>query len=98
MLQEYFKTDQESTFLDFGDYCEQKKNNNDAPYDNMVLSTNYGVETKVLSFACFCPNKKLKSCTDVCPSLIEWAEYILAPAIETNNQKKDRQQKLGENQ
>ena len=62
----------------------------------MILSTNDGMETKVLSFACFRPNKKLMSCPDVCPSLIEWAEYLLAPAIETNDQKKDRQQKLGE--
>ena len=53
MLQEYFKTDPESTFFNFGDNCEQKKKNNNAPYDNIVLSTNDGVETKVMSFAYF---------------------------------------------
>ena len=77
MLQEYFKSDLESTFFDLGDYCGQKKKKNNSPYDNMVLSTNDGVETKQLSFACFQPNKTLITCLDVCPSLLEWAEYLL---------------------
>ena len=77
MLQEYFKTDPESTFFDFGDYCEQRKKKKNAPYDNMVLSINDGVETKVLSFACFQSKKTLMSFPDVCPSLLEWAEYLL---------------------
>ena len=75
---------------------KQKKKKNKAPYDKMVLSTNGGVETKVLSFACFQPSKTLMSCLDVCPSLLEWAEYLLTPAMETRDQEKDRQQKLGE--
>ena len=62
----------------------------------MVLSTNDGVETKILSFDCFQPNKTLMSSPDVCPSLLKWAEYLLTPAIETQDQKKDRQQKFGE--
>jgi hypothetical protein len=71
MLQEYFKTDPESTLFDLGDYCEQKKKKNNTPYDNMVLPTNDDVETKVLSFACFQPNKTLMSSPDVCPSLLK---------------------------
>ena len=71
MLQEYFLADPENTFFDLGDYYEQKKKEQNAPYDNMVLSTNDGVETKILSFDCFQPNKTLMSSPDVCPSLLK---------------------------
>ena len=49
----------EYTFFGLGDYREQKKKEKDAPYDNMFMSTNDGVETKVKNFACFYPNKTL---------------------------------------
>ena len=57
MLQEYFLTDLENTFFDLGDYFEQKKKEQYAPYDNMVLSTNDGKETKVLSLIAFNPTR-----------------------------------------
>jgi len=42
-----------------GDYREQKKREKDAPYDNIFMSTNDGVDFKVNSFTCFQPNENL---------------------------------------
>jgi hypothetical protein len=95
MLQEYFSKDSENTFFGLGDYCKQKKKNTDAPYDNMFLSGNDFEEFKVDSFSCFQPNETLESSPDVCSSLLQWAEYLLTPAIETDNKKIERLQKLG---
>jgi hypothetical protein len=95
MLQEYFMKDPEHTFFGLGDYCEQKKREKDAPYDNIFLAPKDGMEVKVNSFACFQPNETLDSSPVVCPSLLQWAEYLLTPAIETDDQKTERLQKLG---
>jgi hypothetical protein len=96
MLQEYFMKDPEHTFFGLGDYCVQKKREKDTPYDNIFMSPNDGVEVKVNSFTCFQPNKNLDSSPVVCPSLLQWAEYLLTPAMETDEQKKVRLHKLGE--
>jgi len=96
MLQEYFMKDPEHTFFGLGDYREQKKKEKDAPYDNLFMSANDGVEFKVNSFTCFQPNRNLMSSPVVCPSLLRWAEYLLSPAMETDEQKKERLHKLGE--
>ena len=45
--------DSEHTFFGLGDYREQKKREKDAPYDNISMSHNDGVEVKVNSFTCF---------------------------------------------
>ena len=60
------------------------------------MSPNDGVEVKVESFACFQPNENLESSPVVSPSLLQWAEYLLTPAMETNKQKLERLHKLGE--
>jgi hypothetical protein len=96
MLQEYFMKDPEHTFFGLGDYREQKKREKDAPYDNIFMSSNDGVEFKVNSFTCFQPNENLDSSPVVCPSLLQWVEYLLTPAMETDAQKKERLHKLGE--
>jgi hypothetical protein len=96
MLQEYFMKDSEHTFFGLGDYQERKKREKDAPYDNIFMSSNDGEEFKVNSFTCFQPNENLKSSPVVCPSLLQWAEYLLTPAMETDEQKKERLHKLGE--
>ncbi len=96
MLQEYFMKDPEHTFFGLGDYREQKKKEKDAPYDNLFMSANDDMEFKVNSFTCFQPNKNLMSSPVVCPSLLRWAEYLLSPAMETDEQKKERLHKLGE--
>jgi hypothetical protein len=96
MLQEYFMKDSEHTFFGFRDYCEQKKREKDAPYDNISMSPDNGDEVKVDSFACFEPNKNLRSSPVVCPSLLQWVEYLLPPAMETDKQKIERLQELGE--
>ncbi len=83
MLQEYFSKDSENTFFGLGDYSEQKKKNTAAPYDNIFLSGNDFEEFKVDSFSCFQPHETLESSLDVCPSLLQWAEYLQTPAIET---------------
>jgi hypothetical protein len=96
MLQEYFMKDPEHTFFGLGDYREQKKKEKDAPYDNLFMSANDDVEFKVNSFTCFQPNENLMSSPVVCPSLLQWAGYLLTPAMETDEQKKERLHKLGE--
>jgi len=53
------------------------------------------VEVKVESFACFQPNENLESSPVVSPSLLQWVEYLLTPAMETNEQKIERLHKLG---
>jgi hypothetical protein len=88
MLQEYFMKDPEHTFFSLGDYREQKKREKDAPYVNIFISPNDGVEVKVHSFTCFQPNENLDSSPVACPSLLQWEEYLL--------QKTERQHKLGE--
>ena len=95
MLQEYFMKDPEHTFFGLGDYREQKKREK-APYDNIFMSSNDGVEVKVNSFTCFQPNENLARSPVVCPSLLQWAGYLLSPAIETEEQKKERLHKVGE--
>ncbi len=87
--------DPEHTFIGLGDYREQKKKEKDAPYDNIFMSANDGMEFKVNSFTCFQPNENLESSPVVCPSLLQWAEYLLTPAMETDEQKKERLLKLG---
>ena len=96
MLQEYFLANSEYTFFGLGDYSEQKKKNTAAPYDNMFLSVDGFEEFKVDSFSCFQPHEALERSPDVCPSLFQWAEYLLTPAIESESEKKERLQKLGE--
>ncbi len=95
MLQEYFSKDSEYTLFGLGDYSEQKKKNTAAPYNNMFLSGNDFEEFKVDSFSCFQPHETLERSPDVCPSRLQWAEYLLTPAIETESKKKERLQKLG---
>jgi hypothetical protein len=95
MLQEYFMKDPEHTFFGLGDYREQKKREK-APYDNIFMSSNDGVEVKVNSFTCFKPNENLASSPVVCPSLLQWAGYLLSPAMETEEHKKERLHKVGE--
>ena len=60
------------------------------------MSSNDGMEVKVKSFACFQPNENLESSPVVCPSLLQWAEYLLTPSMETDKQKKERLHKLRE--
>jgi hypothetical protein len=96
MLQEYFMKDPEHTFFGLGDYRKQKKREKDAPYDNIFMSPNDGVEVKVNSFTCFQPNENLASSPVVCPSLLQWAGYLLTPAMETDEQKKEMLHKFGE--
>ena len=96
MLQEYFLANSEYTFFGLGDYSEQKKKNTAAPYDNMFLSVDGFEEFKVDSFSCFQPHEALERSPDVCPSLFQWAEYLLTPAIESESEKKERLHKLGE--
>ena len=96
MLQEYFLANSEYTFFGLGDYSEQKKKNTAAPYDNMFLSVDGFEEFKVDSFSCFQPHETLERSPDVCPSLFQWAEYLLTPVIESESEKKERLQKLGE--
>ena len=96
MLQEYFLANSEYTFFGLGDYSEQKKKNTAAPYDNMFLSVDGFEEFKVDSFSCFQPHEALERSPDVCPSLFQWAEYLLTPAIESESEKKERLRKLGE--
>ena len=96
MLQEYFLKNSEYTLFGLGDYSEQKKKNTTALYDNLFLSGNDSEEYKVDSFACFQLQETLVKSPDVCPSLLQWAEYFLTPAIETESEKKERLQKLGE--
>jgi hypothetical protein len=62
----------------------------------MFLSGNDFEEFKVDSFSCFQPHETLERSPDVCPSLLQWVEYLLTPAIETENKKIERLQKLGE--
>ena len=96
MLQEYFLKDSEYTLFGLGDYSEQKKKNTAALYDNLFLSGNDFEEFKVDSFSCFQPHETLERSPDVCPSLFQWAEYLLTPAIESESEKKERLRKLGE--
>jgi hypothetical protein len=88
--------DPEHTFFGLGDYLEQKKREQGAPYDNIFMSDNDGVEFKVNSFTCFQPNENLASSPVVCPSLLQWAGYLLTPAMETEEQKKERLHKLAQ--
>ena len=60
------------------------------------MSSNDGMEVKVKSFASFQPNENLESSPVVCPSILQWAEYLLTPAMETDKQKKERPHKLWE--
>jgi hypothetical protein len=94
MLQEYFSKDSENTFFGLEDYSKQKKKNTAAPYDNMFFSGNDFEEFKVDSFSCFQSHETLERSPDVCPSLLQWAEYLLTSAIETENKKIERLQKL----
>jgi hypothetical protein len=95
MLQEYFLKDSEYTLFGLGDYSKQKKKNTAAPYDNMFLSGNDFEEFKIDSFTCFQPHKTLERSQDACPSLLQWAEYLLTPAIKTESKKIERLQQLG---
>jgi hypothetical protein len=57
------------------------------PYgDILYMETPDGLETKATNFGCFEPNHNLKDGPDVCLSLVEWAQYILEPVMETNDQ------------
>jgi hypothetical protein len=37
------------------------------------------VETKITSFEMICPNFDADVCKEACPSLLEWANYLLEP-------------------
>jgi hypothetical protein len=44
-----------------------------------------GDETKITSFDMFCPNYHYDLVKKVCPSLLEWANYLLEPYEDIEN-------------
>jgi hypothetical protein len=51
-----------------------------APYDNLhFLINTSGEETEKMSFSCFKTTSNLEMLKHACPSLFQWAEYIVEP-------------------
>ncbi len=47
--------------------------------DNLHLIDGIGVETKITSSEMIHPNPDSDVCKEACPSLLEWANYLLEP-------------------
>ena len=79
MLQEYFWKNSNKLFFHFGHYSAQNKRNTKHSLDNLHLIDSIEVETKITSFEMICPNSDADVCKEACPSLLEWANYLLEP-------------------
>jgi hypothetical protein len=77
MLQVFFWKNSDHTFFELENYCRQWKKNTKQPLDNLHMIDGLGDETKVTSFDMFRPNCDDDLVKKVCPSLLEWANYLL---------------------
>ncbi len=78
MLQEYFwkNSDNRSFILDV---IAHKTKGNKNSLNNLHLIDGIGVETKITSFEMIRPNSDADVYKEACPSLLEWANYLLEP-------------------
>ncbi len=79
MLQEYFWKNSDKLFFHFGHYSAQNKRNTKHSLNNLHLIDSIEVETKITSFEMICPSSDADVCIEACPSLLEWANYLLEP-------------------
>jgi hypothetical protein len=79
MLQEYFGNISDKTFFHFGNYSEQKTRDKKSILDNLHLVDAIGIETKISEFNMIRPNTDADVAKQVCPSLLQWADYVLKP-------------------
>jgi hypothetical protein len=79
MLQEYFWKNSNKSFFNFGHYSAQNKRNTKHLLDNLHLIDSIEVETEITSFEMIRPNSDADVCKEACPSLLEWANYLLEP-------------------
>jgi hypothetical protein len=77
MLQGFFWKNSDHTFFELGNYCGQRKKNTKQPLDNLHMIDGLGDETKITSFDMFCSNCDDNLVKKVCPSLLEWVNYLL---------------------
>jgi hypothetical protein len=79
MLQKFFCKNSNKTFFHFGNYSAKNTRNTKQPLDNLHLINEIGVETKIRGFDMIRPNSDADLVKKVCPSLLEWANYLLEP-------------------
>ncbi len=78
-LQEYFRKNSDKLFFHFGHYSAQNKRNTKHLLHNLHLINSIELETKITSFEMIRPNSDADVCKEACPSLLEWANYLLEP-------------------
>jgi hypothetical protein len=90
MLQEFFWKNSDHTVFEIGNYCGQQKKSTKQPLNNLHMIDGLGDETKITSFDMFCPNHDDDLVKKVCPSLLEWANYLLEPYEDIENKDKSK--------
>jgi hypothetical protein len=90
MLQEFFLKNSDHTFFELRNYCGHRKKNTKQPLDNLHMIDELGDETKITSFDMFCPDCDDDLVKKVCPSLLEWANYLLEPYEDIENKEKSK--------
>ena len=77
MLQEYFWNNSDKTFFYFGNYSKQMTRDKKSTLDNLCMVDAIGSETKISEFNMIRPNTDADVAKQVCPSLLQWADYVL---------------------
>jgi hypothetical protein len=88
MLQEFFWKNSDYTFFELQNYCGRQKKNTKQLLDNLHMIDGLGDETKITSFDMFRPNHDDDLVKIVCPSLLEWENYLLEPYEDIENKDK----------
>ncbi len=85
MIQEYFWKHDNKMFFHYGNYSEQKKRGPKNMLDNLYMIDSLDEEEKITSFDMIHPNSDADVSKEACPSLLEWANYLLEPYADIDN-------------
>jgi hypothetical protein len=85
MIQEYFWKHDNKMFFHYGNYSEKKKRGPKNGLDNLYMINSLDVEEKITSFDMIRPNSDADVSKEACPSLLEWANYLLEPYADIDN-------------
>jgi hypothetical protein len=85
MIQEYFWKHDNKMFFHYGNYSEQKKRGPKNGLDNLYMINSLDAEEKITSFDMIHPNSDADVSKEACPSLLEWANYLLEPYADIDN-------------
>jgi hypothetical protein len=84
MIQEYFWKHENKTFFHYENFMEQKQRFPKNVVDLYIINS-IGTEVNITSFDMIRPNSDADISKEACLSLLEWANYLLKPYADIDN-------------